>query len=490
MIKITELANSLVEKCKLSKKEAEFFIPLFIDVLTTGLKKEKQVKIKGLGTFKVTAVSSRESVDVNTGERIVIEGRDKISFIPEPALRERVNAPFEQFETVTISDEVDFSEIDKRHEQLKNAVVQEDIKQEDNNIEQQAEDKQQAAERKQVTHTIMDNTNNEKTTTKEETTTKSNAENKDKEILSGVITEKIDLENTENKNGTIKTDLKQNKEDILTTQQPSLSSANDAIGNPLTKETTISQVLPTISSVTTKEEEVTSNQKGVETKTADDVKERNQDLLYLHKNLQRTQRNQKWLMGVIGFLLLFICIGGYYIGKQFTLRDNRIEHLVAELTVSKQGKTGLQQRGDISKDEHITEKQQNQQHTQQQVNATLAEEQNNANTKTLTVSKDDKTMPTNANNQSIKVSNKPVQNNDYQQDIYKYDADPRIRTGAYIITGVAQTVTVREGQTLSSISKTYLGAGMECYIEALNTKKELKAGDKVKIPALKLKKKK
>lgn len=441
MIKITELANTLVEKCKLSKKEAEFFIPLFIDVLTTGLKKEKQVKIKGLGTFKVTAVNPRESVDVNTGERIVIEGRDKISFTPEPALRERVNAPFEQFETVIIGDEVDFSEIDKRHEQLRNAVVQEDIKQEDNNIEQQAEDKQQTAERKQVTHTIINNTNNEKTTTKEAISPKNDTENEDKEIHSGVITEKMDLEN--------------------------------------------------ISSITTKEEELTSNQKEVDTKTTDDVKERNQELLYLHKNLQRTQRNQKWLMGVIGFLLLFICIGGYYIGKQFTLRDNRIEHLVAELTVSKQGKAGLQQRGNISKSAHITKKQQDQQHTQQQVNATLPEEQNNADTKMLTASKDDKTMPTNANNQSIKVSNKPVQNNDYQQQgIYKYDADPRIRTGAYIITGVAQTVTVRKGQTLSSISKTYLGDGMECYIEAINTKKELKAGDKVKIPALKLKKKK
>ena len=115
MIKITDLTNALVEKNKMTKKEAEFFISLFVDVITDGIKSDKQVKIKGLGTFKVTSVSSRESVDVNTGERIIIEGRDKISFIPETSLKNRVNAPFEQFETVMVNDDADFSAIDDRY---------------------------------------------------------------------------------------------------------------------------------------------------------------------------------------------------------------------------------------------------------------------------------------------------------------------------------------------------------------------------------------
>ena len=143
MIKLTDLAAVLVEKAELTKREADFFIPLFIDVLTTGLKSDKQVKIKGLGTFKVTAVSPRESVDVNTGERILIEGRDKISFTPEVALRDRVNAPFEQFETVTISDDADFSEIDERYQAEENTEEQEDTlptqptKEEEKQVEEQ-----------------------------------------------------------------------------------------------------------------------------------------------------------------------------------------------------------------------------------------------------------------------------------------------------------------------------------------------------------------
>lgn len=115
-VSITELASKLMEKHGLKRTEAELFIRQFVGVINDGLKNDKSVKVKGLGTFKVQAVSARKSVDVNTGEAIVIEGRDKISFTAEAVMRDLVNAPFAQFETVIVNDGVDFSEIDAKHE--------------------------------------------------------------------------------------------------------------------------------------------------------------------------------------------------------------------------------------------------------------------------------------------------------------------------------------------------------------------------------------
>ena len=123
-VSIAELASVLMEKHGLKRTEAELFIRQFVGVINDGLKSDKSVKVKGLGTFKVQAVSARKSVDVNTGEAIVIEGRDKITFTADTVMRDLVNAPFAQFETVIVNDGVDFSEIDAKHE-IDNVETQE-----------------------------------------------------------------------------------------------------------------------------------------------------------------------------------------------------------------------------------------------------------------------------------------------------------------------------------------------------------------------------
>ena len=111
---ISRLAKSISSKHGLTQAEAERFISKMFEVADEGLHEDKLLKIKWLGTFKVTPVKDRESVDVNTGERIVIEGRDKISFTPDNILKEIVNKPFAQFETVVVNDGVDFSDIDEK----------------------------------------------------------------------------------------------------------------------------------------------------------------------------------------------------------------------------------------------------------------------------------------------------------------------------------------------------------------------------------------
>ena len=109
-ISIQDLSSVLVEKRGLSKKDASNFISEMFDIVQQELEKEKIVKIKGLGTFKIIDVDDRESVNVNTGERVLIEGHGKITFTPDSLMKELVNKPFSQFETVVLNDGVEFED--------------------------------------------------------------------------------------------------------------------------------------------------------------------------------------------------------------------------------------------------------------------------------------------------------------------------------------------------------------------------------------------
>ena len=112
--KIQNITSALSTKYKMPLKDAETFVAMLFDVVNDGLMKDKLVKVKGLGTFKVASVKDRESVNVNTGERVLIEGHDKITFTPDAVLRDFVNKPFAQFETVVVKDGVDFSDLDSQ----------------------------------------------------------------------------------------------------------------------------------------------------------------------------------------------------------------------------------------------------------------------------------------------------------------------------------------------------------------------------------------
>lgn len=454
MIKLTDLATVLVEKAELTKREADFFIPLFIDVLTTGLKSDKQVKIKGLGTFKVTAVSPRESVDVNTGERIIIEGRDKISFTPEVALRDRVNAPFEQFETVTISDDADFSEIDERYQAEENTEEQEDTL-----------PTQPTKEEKQVEEQLPQQE---------------------------VVTDSVDAPSKEMAN---EPEEKQVEPLVERSQQPESSvivapmteekkeEASENCQNTSDKQ---SEEIPTFAKTDTEKVETTEAE-------SDEIDEISEDTQYLRKTLHRTQRNQKLLIGAVCCLLLLMIGSGLYVAQQFSLRDHRIEHLMAELISAKKTnesavKETPQMDENADQQDNNTIEQTNQTDGGDEVTVTQQHE-DAAPVSKETSSLGHQQATTRSANRATSAEKTQETQTKNRQYASKYDADPRIRTGAYAITGIAQTVTVRPGQTLSSISRAYLGPGMECYMEAVNDKAELKAGDKVKIPALKLKKK-
>lgn len=456
MIKIADLANVLEEQHQLSKSEAEFFIPLLVDVLTTGLKADKQVKIKGLGTFKVTSVNARESVDVNTGERIIIEGREKISFTPEPVLRDKVNSPFEQFETVTVSHDADFSEIDERYQQL---------------------EEQENADSSASVETVLPS--EEKPVEAE--TQGNHQENPSPEPSpepSSTVNEEVLNDNdAEPRSGNLIEDGVREQEVI---EIPPIEEAPVIDDQPIQEERNVTETTDNISQSSMKENE---EKKSLESAELNELNEKNQ---LLRANLARTQRNQKLLIGAVCALLLVACLGVYYIGKQFAARDNRIEHLMTELHAVKQA---------AQVKENVSGVQGESASENASVNSEGQENTSAANQSMQSIEQSDNGVQDEKKEKdaAAKVASESAKRDQSHQNSQtmgsKYDSDPRIRTGAYDITGVAQTVTVRKGQTLTSISKTYLGPGMECYMEAVNETKEVKEGDKVKIPALKLKKK-
>ena len=164
MSKITDLASLLAEKHGISHKEAEMFVSLLFDIAKDALHAQKQVKIKGLGTFKLTSVSSRESIDVNTGQRILIEGRDKVSFTPDAAMKNLVNRPFAQFETVILKDDVDFTDIDKKYDEK---VEEEALPTEESVQEEAAVQEAPIAEEPVVEEAVVEEATQEETVVEE-----------------------------------------------------------------------------------------------------------------------------------------------------------------------------------------------------------------------------------------------------------------------------------------------------------------------------------
>ena len=432
-VSIAELASVLMEKHGLKRTEAELFIRQFVGVINDGLKSDKSVKIKGLGTFKVQAVSARKSVDVNTGEAIVIEGRDKITFTADTVMRDLVNAPFAQFETVIVNDGVDFSEIDAKHE-IDNVETQESTP--------VADVKPKLVEGPTTAPVVesmpvVDHTPVVKPT----------------EESVSIIEEKLDS-TVEEKPESIMTDTQtevESQPQFIAEDTPPVVVEDDSVN---AKEITSVNV-----------EETTSNE--ADETTNDDV----DDKAKSYKNTIII------LASSLAFVVVLAIVGFFYMFSQLEKRDNRIEQLEAQTAnmVDRMMKTHVPM--SAKAEQKITLKPTK---AETEVNIITENEK-----KIEAAEKADKLKEEKVKEKKVVEEKKPTTISAPSA----YDNDPRVRTGAYVITGIANTITVKTGQTMSSLSKTYLGPGMECYLEAVNGgNRELKAGEKIKIPALKTKK--
>ena len=468
------LADKLAEKSGLSQIEAELFIRKMFDVCHQGLAADKIVKMRWLGTFKVTSVKERESVDVNTGERIVIEGRDKISFTPDNILKEIVNKPFAQFETVIVNDGVDFESIDKKYEDSL----------EDEEQEESLEKPKPIIEVVEPTETPLPDVVSEETIQAE-------AVSSLEPTTSGVI-------------------------DFLDVpENPSEDSSVVVVGEDSTIEpqTTVSQEVPTeeISSSVSDDIQADSREENsnaeIEAETdaeigADAKIEAETDAEIEADDEVEIRRRHfiipKYVVIIASFTLLLL-IGGlgwfaFNYGQMAAQRD----HLELQLAQYKTDKNVVAKPANVKSQEQLLQEKARQDSLRMaKANDAIKAAERADSLKSAAVDKEISVKNLKADEKSAELKKKSA--TDKKQDKAaehakvvsdKYDSDPRVRTGAYRIVGVDQVVTVGEHQTMATLSKRYLGPGMECYIEALNGTSTIKSGQKVKIPKLELKKKK
>lgn len=468
------LADKLAEKSGLSQIESELFIRKMFDVCHQGLAADKMVKMRWLGTFKVTSVKERESVDVNTGERIVIEGRDKISFTPDNILKEIVNKPFAQFETVIVNDGVDFESIDKKYEDSL----------EDEEQEESLEKPKPIIEVVEPTETPLPDVVSEETTQAE-------AFSSSEPTTSGVI-------------------------DFLDVpENPSEDSSVVVVGEDSTIEpqTTVSQEVPTeeISSSVSDDIQADSREENsnaeIEAETDAEIGvdakiEAETDAEIEADDEVEIRRRHfiipKYVVIIASFTLLLL-IGGlgwfaFNYGQMAAQRD----HLELQLAQYKTDKNVVAKPANVkSQEQLLLEKARQDSLRMAKANDAIKAAERADSLKSAAVDKEKSVKNLKADEKSAELKKKSA--TDKKQDKAaehakvvsdKFDSDPRVRTGAYRIVGVDQVVTVGEHQTMATLCKRYLGPGMECYIEALNGTSTIKSGQKVKIPKLELKKKK
>ena len=490
-IGINELAAVLAGKHGLEQAKAEIFVRQVFDVINDGLRNEKLAKIKGLGTFKVTSVSARKSVDVNTGEAIIIEGRDKITFTADSVMKDIVNAPFAQFETVVVNDGVDFSGIDDKY---KDEMVASD---------EGNEETVTAEIEVSVPGGLI------QTTDKEENS--QNYQSQD-----DIVSE----ETSNNDEGNLQDETPDAEEIPDAEETPDADEIPDADETPDAEET------PQDEPQDVKNEEARTEDNGITASVlqktispnedevllpkwqADRIISENDNLVQandrLHDALRAANVKARIYIYVIVALVIAMLSLFYFLNNELQRRDKRIEHLEAQTSsmvdhMIKSQASVIDSVAAKARRDSIEEarKMMEQKKQQEEMNAKKAEAEKVANVKSAEVNpvhkKEASASQAKVDRPAAKVetvaapakTSKPVVNN------AEYNKDPRVRTGAYIITGIASTVTVRKGQTIASISKSHLGPGMECYVEAVNGgKKTVAVGDKVNIPALKLKGKK
>lgn len=522
-ISLSDLAQRLAEKSGISLQDAELFIRKMFDVANEGLQSDKLVKMKWLGTFKVMAVKDRESVDVNTGERIIIEGRDKISFTPDNILKEIVNKPFAQFETVVVNDGVDFDEIDRKFENAEEdgsvsdstleCVPDSDNSSLDSFVEQDSSatsgvidflDEENDAPVSDEMIVIGERLSQENVAELEE---------KKPEGLEPAATEPAVSEPVESESATSELETKESEVPAQNEVESVVSDEENE--STLTEETPIAEKVPSdeensiteipIVEEASIEEEASSDE---ETPSSDEVTDKRHVVL------------PRYL--VIAASVVFLAmIGGFgwfafNYGKMAAQRDHLALQLdnYQQIAAEKKAPTKsastqeeilrkkaiedsirMAQASEAVKKAENAEQNMDAAADNQSIDAKSPEAKKNLEAKKLADAK--KLAETKKQQEAKKLAEaKKKEETRKQAEKHaaqassKYDQDVRVRTGAYRIIGVSEVVTAREGQTIKSLSQKYLGPGMECYVEALNGNSLLKPGQKVKIPKLELKKKK
>ena len=450
MTSLNEFAKSLTDKYGLSDNDALNFLKEMFAVITDELRNGSDatsVKVKGLGTFRMQSVNPRVSVDVNTGERILIDGRYKIVFTPEAMLRDRVNSPFAQFETFVVNEGIDFSQVDE--EENEGITSLEEISSDDVPSDE----------------ILSEDIPSEPPVTLEEPSSSEEPVSSEGLSSSG---EPVSSEGLSSSGEPVSSGEPSSSDEPISSEEPSLSEEsssediqegkenpndNAQLGSAQTAAHAASDVAVALMRKPTKESEDKADE-------ADN---------YVQGNECHRQRVKMWRYVLTFSVVVLVAIAGivFYFNKFANDNIRRIEQLEskARVNVSPAPKVKSKPAAAVKA---VSQKVDTMALVPSVPKRNVVTEQEPSSVKEISIVKD-------AGAQAAHKST------------LSYDSDSRIRTGAYMIVGVSKRVKLQTGQTLKCLSKFYLGEGMECYVEAVNNYRELKAGDMVNIPALKLK---
>ena len=421
MAKVNDFARELSEKYGLSLGDASDFVSAMFDVVKEELDgADSSVKIKGFGTFKVSAVGARASVDVNTGERIIIDGRNKISFTPEVLLRDRVNRPFVQFETVVLNDGVDFSEIEEESEEELDSVSE---------TEPQGVQLSPTAPTSQPTDQSTD------------------------QPAPAEQPQGVQLSST--------APTGQSTGQSANPQSPS-ETASKAVNTEEHRDMARRLMTP-------KTETIEEDSEESDDKTTATAPEADDEGIVIGGCRQRSPRIM-YVLTIASFIILVsLGIGMYFLYQRIEEKNHVIDRLESRLYAQQEAAERADAQPAVAVKDTIV--------PNDSLRAAELHAAEKAKKNSISASKSAAEAKASQSSAAPSTATTPSD----------YNYDTRVRTGAYIIVGVAKTVTVQPGQTLASISKAYLGEGMECYVEVLNNRHSVKAGEKLKIPQLKLK---
>ncbi len=530
---LSVLAKAVASKRGLTQAEAERFIATMFEVAGDGIQEDKLLKMKWLGTFKITSVKDRESVDVNTGERILIEGRDKISFTPDNILKEIINKPFAQFETVVVNDGIDFSDIDEKFANMEREEKElqlqkeqechdEEVVQEEQNAElPQKEELFQEEEQPREEEHSQEFELNEDLSQEAKKSQESlldaelqSQEGGQKDELSREVNTPISEEtvalSSELKNAEIsEDDISETSEDNISQTSDDTISKTEENGIPeevgmlishLKKNESEAEEIERVEEAKVKEEaevpkaaeahvektpaeaKVVASQSNVEDKKQPEYAETlDEDEAYAsdHHHLVIPKYVVALVSVVFVALLGGLCWFAFIYGKM-QARQEQMEMQLKAIKPQPQPKPKPTVVAPVDTAKSVASSDDKTDAENVLANGAQAnnEQTDHAQLAMKKKAKQDSIRMAQANN-AVKMAEKAS----------VYLNDPRIRTGAYRIVGVEKTVTAKSGQTLAGLSKLYLGPGMECYMQAINGCSEIKPGQKVKIPKLELKRK-
>ena len=489
MAKVNDFARELSEKYGLSLGDASDFVSAMFDVVKEELDgADSSVKIKGFGTFKVSAVGARASVDVNTGERIIIDGRNKISFTPEVLLRDRVNRPFVQFETVVLNDGVDFSEIGEESEEELDSVIETEpqgVQLSSTAPTSQSTDQPAPAEQPQGVQLSPTAPTDQSTDQPAPAEQPQGVQLSPTAPTSQPTDQPAPAEQPQGVQLSSTAPTDQSTDQPAPAEQPQgvqlsptapTGQPTDQSANPQSPSATASKAVNTEEHrdmarrlMTPKTETIEEDSEESDDKTTATAPEADDEGIVIGGCRQRSPRIM-YVLTIASFLILVsLGIGMYFLYQRIEEKNHVIDRLESRLYAQQEAAERADAQPAVAVKDTIV--------PNDSLRAAELHAAEKAKKDSIAASKS--AAEAKASQSSVAPSTATTPSD--------YNYDTRVRTGAYIIVGVAKTVTVQPGQTLASISKAYLGDGMECYVEVLNNRHSVKAGEKLKIPQLKLK---